>query len=144
MNSVWHFKRAIAISLVLFIFFCGKAIAQGTSPTSGNILLQPGDSSGRQFGDLLISYRIDSLGKNVFCVLMLNTQLVGLQNLTPNAPLYNFEVRLADAWAKGKLQLKNATPPLVSVLYADFTYSVSGSNRNFRFIGDLCGWFSDL
>ncbi|HAS39093.1 MAG TPA: hypothetical protein DCS93_01375 [Microscillaceae bacterium] len=143
MNSAWHFKWAM-VGLIFFVVFCSQAVAQGTPSASDSIILQPGDSSGRQFGDLLISYRIDSLGKNVFCVLMLNTQLVGLQNLTPDVPVYNFEVRLAGSWAKGKLQLKSATPPQISVLYGDFTYSALGSNGSFRFTGDLCGWFSDL
>jgi hypothetical protein len=103
-------------------------------------IIHPGDSSSRIFGDFLVIYIVDSLGQNVRCTLFLSTQLVGLHTLVKDAPVYDFNVKMANSFAIGKLELKLGQYPQVSTISGNFTYSTSNKN-SFEFIGDLVGWY---
>ena len=103
-------------------------------------IIHPGDSSSRIFGELLIVYVVDSAGQNVKITLYLATQLVGLHTLVKDAPLYDFNVKMTNSFARGKLELKLGLNPQVSTINGNFTYSTS-NNNSFDFIGDLVGWY---
>lgn len=130
----------LSLGLLATTPFCQKASNQNLNHRQ-EFIIHPGDSSSRFFGDLLLTYKVDSLGQNVNCMLFLSTQLVGIHTLVKEDPTYKFKVQLAEAKSKGTLELKLGFYPQVSTLWGNFTYSVVANNESFNFTGDVVGWY---
>ncbi len=131
------------ILLILFPVFCQ---AQNQETQIGQpVIVPPGTSGHRIFGDFLIDYSIDSTGSFAICTLYVATQFVGVRALVAESPNYNFDVALGYGWAKGLINLNlgnNQYPMNLSTLSGDFQYS--GNNQQFTFKGDLISWFKPI
>lgn len=112
-------------------------------------LLAPGDSASRQFGDLILCYKLLRPPQAVRCTLYLVTQLVGVRQLSVDSPLYTFDLRLGLGQAHGSLTLQpvSAQQGQIATLAGNFTYSVPQASTQspfvlFLFQGDLFGWYA--
>lgn len=113
------------------------------TPYGQRVLLAPGDSAARQFGDIMLCYRLAPSGTAVQCTLYVATQLAGIRQLNATAPTFSFDVQVGYGKAHGTLALQLIAAPQpgqISTLSGKFTYS--GNNQQFIFKGDLVGWYT--
>ncbi|MBB5635173.1 hypothetical protein HDF26_002101 [Pedobacter cryoconitis] len=148
----WNYIKSFLFLFAVFSCFTLKADAQyqpqkkqtAVSSVAGQQqILEKGKTGERYFGDLMVSYTVDSTGTNVLCSLYLVTQFVYMRNLNATSPDCDFDVELGLGKSAGRLHLNliNTDPHSVSTLYGNFTYTVSSNNTSYLFKGDLTGWF---
>ncbi|WP_210521570.1 hypothetical protein [Hymenobacter terricola] len=121
----------------------GPPVPATPTPYGQRVLLAPGDSAARQFGDILLCYRLAPSGTAVQCTIYVATQLAGIRQLNATAPTFTFDVQVGYGKAHGTLALQLIAAPQpgqISTLSGRFTYS--GNNQQFTFKGDLIGWYA--
>ena len=87
---------------------------------------------------------LDQSGTYVKCLMYLSDVLIGVQTLTATQNQYEFDLQLADYFARGKLVLYLENVPQVSKVSGDFRYSVVRNHQSFRFKGDIIFWYIHL
>jgi hypothetical protein len=108
------------------------------------VYIKPGDSSTRYFGDLKVTLKLSKSGTAVNCNMYLSTQLLGVETITPNQNVYQFDLQLANTTAKGQLTLfLNKGPYTLSKVSGNFTYSVVSNHESYTYKGDLIAWHLD-
>jgi len=121
-------------------------ISSGDSAVLGQqIIIQPGGSGMRSFGDLLVRYTLGESASSIQCTLYVNTVFAGIGTLSATSPAYTFDVQVDKAKASGRLSL-NLLPSLgrmqASTLNGDFTYTYTPNNTTINFKGVLIAWYS--
>lgn len=140
-------KRTIYIIVFLLLGFfvvcssCHREYDENLSSCEDNCLLQPRDSIIKYYGDLTIQLVPDVSGSYVLCLMYFSGILVGVQTLTATSNQYQFDLKLADYTACGKLVLSLGNAPQVSKVSGDFQYSVVNNHQSFQFKGDIIFWY---
>lgn len=148
----WNYVSSLLIFWVFLSCFAlhSSAQSQPQKPDSLNFsqkeqpqIIGKGKSGKRYFGDLMVSYTLDSTGTNMRCSLYLVTQFVYICNLNAASPDCNFDVELGLGKSSGRLSvnLANPAPHSISTLAGNFIYSVSKNHTSYQFKGDLTSWF---
>jgi len=131
-------KRLFLLLLLMF----GLNLAQSQTPlpkVEQVLLVKPGESNSRQFGDLVINYTLASRPIAVQCTLFVSSQFVGIRTLSALSPIYKFDVQVGLSKATGSVTLLLANPDLVSTLAGSFSYTANSTS--FVFKGDIVGWY---
>ncbi|MDI1255425.1 MAG: hypothetical protein PSV16_04930 [Flavobacterium sp.] len=144
-------KKSLSL-FILALALCCVSISSSSQPFSSKndqfievsvqqVILKPGDSISRYFGDLTINLKLSNTGRSVECNMYLSTQLIGVQTLTAEQSQYPFDLQLADYKANGTLTLQiNETPDAFSKVSGIFTYTVVANHQSFICKGDLIAW----
>lgn len=108
------------------------------------VLLAPGDSTSRQFGDLMLCFRLLRPPTAVRCTAYVVTQLAGVRQLSADSPTYTFNLRVGLGKANGTLTFQpvSAQQGQIATLAGNFSYSAPNSTTPFVFQGDLFGWYA--
>jgi hypothetical protein len=108
------------------------------------VLLAPGDSTSRQFGDLVLCFRLLRPPTAVRCTAYIETQLAGVRQLSTDTPSYTFNLRVGLGRAYGTLTFQPVSTQqgLIATLAGNFSYSAPDSTTPFAFQGDLFGWYA--
>lgn len=93
------------------------------------------------YGNLSVTTVVMHSGSAVLCRMSLSDVLVGVHLLTATQQVYDFDLRLADSYARGSLTFFRGNAMQVSKVSGDFEYSAADNNQSFRFKGDIIYWF---
>ena len=145
-------KRALSIAVLIITLCCASASSNNTNAdlrlkrkphviVLQEVLIKPGDSTSRYFGDLKVTMKLSKSGTYVDCNMYLTTQLLGVETLTADKNTYLFDLQLADYTAKGQFTLQlNEAPNTLSKVSGNFTYSVVSNHESYIYKGDLIAW----